>query len=133
MIGIHQDIAVTHGFGKEIVGIDVSTTAIEFATRQFGRSGLTFRTFSADVGFAGLGTFDVVVSSFAIHHLPHSRKKALYREAWWANRRHNDPHSYVADAIPLGDFNLPKAVHGDPVYDALTYRGLAIPANATIK
>jgi len=58
-----------HGFGKEIVGIDVSTTAIEFATRQFGRSGLTFRTFSADVGFAGLGTFDVVVASHVLEHL----------------------------------------------------------------
>lgn len=54
-----------------------------------------------------------------------------YAVAWWANRRRSGRHSYVTDTIPLGDFNLPKAIKGDPIYDALTYRGLELPEHTS--
>jgi endonuclease/exonuclease/phosphatase family metal-dependent hydrolase len=56
-----------------------------------------------------------------------------YAVAWWANRRRTDKHTYAADVIPLGDFNLPKeAVAGNPIFDALTRRGLEVPAHTSI-
>lgn len=59
------------------------------------------------------------------------RTLETFAVAWWANRRRNDKNSYVTDTIPLGDFNLPKAVKGDPIYDALTRRGLEIPEHTS--
>jgi len=51
--------------------------------------------------------------------------------AWWADKRHRDTHAYAQDVIALGDFNLPKQVQGDRVYDALTRKGLKLPKHST--
>ena len=61
-----------------------------------------------------LGTFDAVVSSFAIHHLPHARKRALYEEVWhileprgvFANLEHVLPVSPRAHAAFLDAMGL---------------------------
>lgn len=47
--------------------------------------------------------------------------------ARWADLRRQSPYAYTKDIFALGDFNLPKAEPGDPIYDALTGRGLHLP------
>jgi endonuclease/exonuclease/phosphatase family metal-dependent hydrolase len=47
--------------------------------------------------------------------------------ARWADSRRNSKHAYVSDIIALGDFNLPKLADDDPIYKALTSRGLRLP------
>jgi endonuclease/exonuclease/phosphatase family metal-dependent hydrolase len=51
--------------------------------------------------------------------------------ARWADQRRRSPYASTADIIPLGDFNLPKAQPGDPIYDQLTGRGLHVPTHST--
>lgn len=70
---------------------NASAVALDFSETMLGR----LRTrFAADTSVrvlahdldqplpASLGTFDAIVSSFAIHHLSHERKRALYGEVY---------------------------------------------------
>ncbi|HLM26114.1 MAG TPA: endonuclease/exonuclease/phosphatase family protein [Thermoleophilaceae bacterium] len=52
--------------------------------------------------------------------------------AWWCDKRARDPNAYSTDIFALGDFNLPKAAAGDPVFDELTRRGLRLPEHQTV-
>jgi endonuclease/exonuclease/phosphatase family metal-dependent hydrolase len=51
--------------------------------------------------------------------------------ARWADLRRASANTYTPNIFPLGDFNLPRAEPGDPVYDALTRRGLRLPPHST--
>jgi SAM-dependent methyltransferase len=53
-----------NGFGRDILGVDVSRTGVDFANRSFGGDGLRFSTTPPD------GGFDLVVSSHVLEHLP---------------------------------------------------------------
>jgi hypothetical protein len=53
------------------------------------------------------------------------------RDFSWANRRRRSKYALTHDILPLGDFNLPKAEPSDPVYRALTRRGLHLPEHST--
>ena len=55
-----------------------------------------------------------------------------YAIARYADLRRDDKHVFVPNIIALGDFNIPKAKKGDPVYDALVKRGLKLPEHGTM-
>ena len=65
------------------VAVEFSPLMLERLRERFGGDGRV-RVVQHDLErpLPALGTFDVVASSFAIHHLPHPRKRELYREVW---------------------------------------------------
>jgi tRNA (cmo5U34)-methyltransferase len=69
----------------DAVGIDFSPTMLELARKRFaGDDSIRIISHNLDFNLPALGKFDVIVSSFAIHHLVHERKRALYGELFQA-------------------------------------------------
>jgi SAM-dependent methyltransferase len=65
----------------EAVAIDFSPAMLEAAGKRFAEdSSVTIVAHNLDHPLPALGKFDAVVSCFAIHHLVHERKRALYAE-----------------------------------------------------
>ena len=71
-----------HGaHGTEAIALDFSPAMIEAARKRFaGDSSVTIVTHNLDGRLPALGKFDAVISSFAIHHVVHERKRELYAE-----------------------------------------------------
>jgi endonuclease/exonuclease/phosphatase family metal-dependent hydrolase len=59
------------------------------------------------------------------------RKLETLAVAEWADRRRKSAFVSTPNILPLGDFNLPQAEPGDPIFDQLTSRGLHLPTHAT--
>jgi len=67
----------------EAVAVDFSPTMLEAAQKRFAAdSGVRVVEHNMDSPLPDLGTFDAVISSFAIHHLVHDRKRTLYAEVF---------------------------------------------------
>ena len=101
--------------GAQGVGLDFSPPMLAAAGERFaGDPAVELRSHDLDEPLGDLGRFDVVVSSFAIHHLDDARKAALYREAaallrpggWFANLEHvssTTPRLHDEFRAALGD------------------------------
>ncbi len=59
------------------------------------------------------------------------RQLEAYAIARWCDLRRRDKHHWTRNILALGDFNLPRAETGDPVFQALTGRGLRLPPHRT--
>ncbi len=59
------------------------------------------------------------------------RQLEAYAIARWCDLRRLDQDRYTRHILAVGDFNLPRAEPGDPLYEALTRRGLRIPPHET--
>jgi len=67
--------------GGQYVALDFSPTMLETLRELFAaESSVSVVAHNLDEPLPSIGSFDAVVSSFAIHHLEHARKRALYEE-----------------------------------------------------
>jgi SAM-dependent methyltransferase len=66
--------------GAEGVALDFSPPMLEKLDARFGAAAVQIVAHDMSDPLPPLGRFDAVVSSFAIHHLPDPRKRALYGE-----------------------------------------------------
>lgn len=65
------------------VGIDLSDVMLQTARERFaGDERVELAKHDLAEPLPALGRFDAVVSSFAIHHLEHERKRSLYQEVF---------------------------------------------------
>jgi len=98
-----------------------------------------FRGFDRNpyIGSFGAGSLELAPVSVHLYFGSESKRSLnrrsleAYAVARWADLRRKSETAYARDIIVLGDFNLPKAVAGDPIYEALTKRGLCLPAHSS--
>lgn len=66
---------------REVVAVDISPPMLERASVRFSNDDrVAIREWNLSEPIGPLGTFDLIVSGFAIHHLEHERKRELFRE-----------------------------------------------------
>jgi ubiquinone/menaquinone biosynthesis C-methylase UbiE len=67
----------------EAVALDFSPAMLEAARKRFaGDTRVSVLAHNLDAPLPAIGRFDAIISSFAIHHLVHERKRELYSEIY---------------------------------------------------
>ena len=80
---VRQELVTRKRPDTEAVAVDFSPTMLDEVRRRFaGESSVSVIAHNMDEPLPALGPFDAVISSFAIHHLVHERKRALYAEIY---------------------------------------------------
>jgi SAM-dependent methyltransferase len=78
---VRDDLARRGSASTDAVAIDFSPAMLEAAQSRFAADPrVKVMAHNLDSSLPSLGKFDAVISSFAIHHLVHERKRALYAE-----------------------------------------------------
>lgn len=80
---VRDDLARRGNATTDAVAIDFSPAMLEAAQKRFaGDPRVKVMAHNLDSSLPSLGKFDAVISSFAIHHLLHERKRELYAEIY---------------------------------------------------
>ncbi len=67
----------------QVIGLDFSPPMLEAARKRFsGREQIRIEEHDLGDRLPDFGKFDAIVSSFAIHHLTHERKREIYGEIY---------------------------------------------------
>ena len=65
------------------------------------------------------------------HSGPTYEARIFFAVGRWADLRRRDKEAYTPNVLALGDFNLPVQDETDPVFRALTRKGLHLPPHST--
>jgi tRNA (cmo5U34)-methyltransferase len=80
---VRKELAEQEHQETEAVAVDFSPAMLDAARKRFaGDLSVTVVAHNMDDPLPALGKFDAVISSFAIHHVVHERKRALYGEIY---------------------------------------------------